>query len=63
MTSSDHNLVAALARFVFELFLKLKNERIWLPEIGNSVRVEAVMDEDTWKKATDYSIEKANHPD
>ncbi|MED5281920.1 MAG: hypothetical protein VYA10_10605, partial [Verrucomicrobiota bacterium] len=53
-------LVAALAQFVFELFLKLKNER-HMASMRSVIPsgVEAVMDEDTWKKATDYSIEKS----
>ena len=52
-------LFGAILQFVFELFLKIKNERhISSMRSEMPKGVNAIMDESVWRKATDYSIEK-----
>ena len=53
-------LLGAILQFVFELFLKIKNERHMSSMRSEMPKgVNAIMTESVWRKATDYSIEKS----
>ena len=55
-------LCAAVAQILFEYFLRNANERHLLDmKETPPTAIDGLMDETTWKKATDYSIAKSRY--